>query len=187
MSVGEGRVWPQCHSVAAANGRWSRSFCHNSNVTCIQDQSETLFFLLSKSCCPRCGVRRHRGCCSAEKMGEQSQQTQANGHCRYCIIKVESAATVPVMRPCTAGCREMQARLQRGPALIDLYDPYPANRGLMGRDLWAKVPELGEVRISNVWSRSPSPGLLPTLSPLPPPARLAYKKYRGQRGSGPVD
>lgn len=108
-----------------------------------------------------------RGRCSAEKMGEQSQQTQANGHYRYCIIKVESAATVPVMRPCTAGCREMQPRLQRGPALIDLYDPYPANRGLMGRDLWAKVPELGGgahleclVTVAVPWSPS---------DPFPPP------------------
>lgn len=64
----------------------------------------------------------------------------------HSIIKVEAAATGPhnatmqlqAAERCSPGCS-----LQRGPAVIDLYDPYPANRGLMGRDHWAKVLELG--------------------------------------------
>lgn len=149
MSVGEGRVWPQCHSVAAANGRWMESVilsqfnCHMYSGS-IGDPLllvvQIMLYTAGSDCIEAVGtttLQRRRWLNRVNRLARWALLLLS------CIIKVESAATVPVMRPCTAGCREMQPRLQRGPALIDLYDPYPANRGLMGRDHWAKVPELG--------------------------------------------
>lgn len=70
----------------------------------------------------------------------------------------------------------MQPRLQRGPALIDLYDPYPANRGLMGRDQWAKVLELGGSCASRMFGQLPFPP--GHLLPLPPPTPSPFNPSR---------
>lgn len=84
----------------------------------------------------------------------------------------------------------MQPRLQRGPALIDLYDPYPANRGLMGRDQWAKVLELGgAAHLECLGSRLFPPGhLLPpsTSYPLPIQPVSLTRNTAVKGGSGPV-
>lgn len=118
--------------------RLAGPFCHNSNVTCVQDQSRALFSLVQVVCC------RYSRAPSMARGRTRWRQAVGRGRRglllpQYCIIKVESAATGPVMRPCSCRLQKGCNLLQRRPALIDLYDPYPANRGLMRRDLWAKV------------------------------------------------
>lgn len=79
----------------------------------------------------------------------------------------------------------MQPRLQRGPALIDLYDPYPANRGLMGRDLWAKVLELGGSCASRMFGQLPFPPghLLPPSTSYPIPIQpVSLKRNTAVKG-----
>lgn len=94
------------------------------------------------------------------------------------LLRLSPLRRAPVMRPCSCRLQKGCYLLQRRPALIDLYDPYPANRGLMRRDLWAKVLGAGGRCASRMRGLSVAPSrpghLPPSTFPHPPsnPSRL---------------
>lgn len=107
------------------------------------------------------------------------------------LLRLSPLRRAPVMRPCSCRLQKGCNLLQRRPALIDLYDPYPANRGLMRRDLWAKVLGAGGRCASRMRGlsvafppRPPAPFHLPP-SPIQPVSLTGNTAVKG--GSGPVD
>lgn len=156
MSVGEGAGLAPgsqcccCCTLPMESGLLALAVLQGNSTTIRMSHVFTIYLAPSSSSCPKhvghsiCyGVGRNRSCWDEDCEEKEDARTQANEHDCYCIIKVEAAATGPhdatmqlqAAERCSPGCR--------GPALIDLYDPYPANRGLMGRDHWAKVIDRG--------------------------------------------
>jgi hypothetical protein len=97
-----------------------------------------------------------------------------------CVIKVEAAARVPTMRPCTAGCREMQPRLQRATRSYRLIRPISRQSGAHGPGSQANKQLSATVELAGGGGPPPLP-----YPPSPPSTRPRLQEIPRSKGVWP--